>query len=264
VPQPQPPQKSKRKRAELARAAIAALAAACAAVSVGASPQPARAIVVPKTVSTSSPLPEPTGTKTDLPSNSSLFFILDGEISSRGQAGTLVRAHLRDPIVIGGVTVAPAGAPMQIRIVHTQGAQMANVDGSVDIYFEPFALASGRTLPLVTPSGHIDPQLTAGQASTRGVTDTVGDIFIPYHFLYHMLRKGMEVDLRPGTVLRARTGAELRLVAGSIAVIPPPAIAGAADAPHPAFKPASVALPPGFVEPTPKPSPSVLPTAQPT
>jgi hypothetical protein len=231
---------------------------------MSASPQTARAIVVPRTISTASPLPEPSGTKTDLPLNSSIFFILDGEISSRGQAGTLVQAHLRDPIVIGGITAAPAGAPMMIRIIHAQGAQMANVDGSVDIYFEPFRLANGNSLPLVTPAGHIDPYLTAGQASTRGVTDTVGDIFIPYHFLYHMLRKGMEVDLRPGTVLRARTAAELRIAAGSIAVIAPPAIAGAADAPRPAFKPAPVATPPGFGPPTPKPSPSVLPTAQPT
>jgi hypothetical protein len=258
------PPKSKKKRAKLARAAIAALAAVCAAVSMSASPQTARAIVVPKSISTAGPLPEPSGTKTDLPQNSSIFFILDGEISSRGQAGTLVQAHLRDPIVIGGITAAPVGALMQIRIVHTQGAQMANVDGSVDIYFEPFALSNGRQLPLVTPVGHIDPQLTAGQASTRGVTDTVGDIFIPYHFLYHMLRKGMEVDLRPGTVLRARTAAELRIAAGSIVVITPRAIAGAGDMPSAAIKIAPVATPPGFVPPTPKPSPSALPTAQPT
>jgi len=258
------PPKSKKKRAKLARAAIAALAAVCAAVSMSASPQTARAIVVPKSVSTAGPLPEPSGTKTDLPPSSSLFFVLDGEISSRGQAGTLVQAHLRDPIVIGGMTAAPVGTLMQVRIVRTQGAQMANVDGSVDIYFEPLTLTNGRQLPLVTPVGHIDPHLSAGQASTRGITDTVGDIIIPYHLLYHMLRKGMEVDLRPGTVLRARTAAELRIAAGSIVVITPPAIAGAADAPRPAFKPASVATPPGFVPPTPKPSPSVLPTAQPT
>ena len=258
------PPKSKRKPANLARAAIAALAGACAIASISASPQPARAIVVPKTISTSSPLPEPSGTKTDLPANSSIFFILDGDISSRGQAGTRVRAHLRDPIVIGGITAAPAGAPVAIRILHTQGAQLANQDGSIDIYFEPLTLSNGSTLPLVTPTGHIDPYLTPGQASTRGVTDTVGDIFIPYHFLYHMLRKGMEVDLRPGTVMRARTGAELRFAAGSLAIITPPAIAGAADAPSAAIKIAPVATPPGFAPPTPKPSPSVLPTAQPT
>lgn len=262
MPLPQPP-KSKRKPVSIVRAALAALAAASAAVSICASPQPARAIVVPKTVS-SSPLPEPSATKDDLPPDSSVFFVLDGDISSRSQQGTMVRAHLRDPIVVGGVTVAPAGSPVAIAITHTQGAQMANVDGSVDIYFEPLALANGRSLPLVTPTGHIDPHLTAGQASTQAVTDTVGDILVPYHYLYHMLRKGREVDLRPGTVIRARTAAELRYASGSVAVLTPPSVAGAGDAPHPAFKIAPVATPNGFAPPTPKPSPSVQPTAQPT
>ena len=231
---------------------------------MSAGPQEARAIVVPRTVLSASPSPEPTGSRTDLPLNSSIFFVLDGDISSRGQAGTLVFAHLRDAIVLGGMTVAAAGSPVQIRILHTSGAQMANVDGSVDIYFEPFRLANGQALPLLTPTSHIDPYLTAGQSSTRNVTDTVGDIFIPYHFLYHMLRKGMEVDLRPGTVMRARIAAELRASAGTLAIVTPQPIVGAADTPRPAFRPAIVATPPGFAPPTPKPSPSVLPTAQPT
>lgn len=162
------------------------------------------------------------------------------------------------------MTVAAAGAPVQIRILHASGAQLANVDGSVDIYFEPFTLANGQALPLVTPTSHIDPYLTPGQTSTRATTDTIGDIFIPYHFLYHMLRKGMEVDLRPGTVMRARIAAELRTVAGAVAIITPQPIARAADTPRPPFKPAYVATPPGFTTPTPKPSPSVLPSAQPT
>lgn len=263
MPQPQP-QKRKRKPAKTGRAALAALAALCTAVAMSASPQTARAIVVPKISSSASPLPEPSASKTDLPTNSSLFFVLDGEISSRGQEGTFVRAHLRDPLVVGGITAAPAGAPVQIRLVHTTGAQMANVDGSVDIYFEPLTLASGGTLPLLTPTGHIDPHLTAGQNSTRNITDTVGDIFIPYHYLYHMLRKGMEVDLKPGTLIRARTAAELRLAGGSLAIVTPPAIAGAADAPRPAIKIAPVATPPGFATPTPKPSPSAPPSAEPT
>jgi hypothetical protein len=263
VPQPQPPTSTTRP-AKIGRAALAALAAAAAAVSMSASPQTARAIVVPKTIGSAAPLPEPSATKNDLPNNSSLFFVLDGEVSSHSQEGTAVRAHLRDPIVIGGITAAPAGAPVQIRITHSSGAQMANVDGSVDIYFEPLTLSSGGALPLVTPTSHIDPHLSAGQNSTRNVTDTVGDIFIPYHFLYHMLRKGMEVDLKPGTVIRARTAAELRFTAGAVAIVTPPAIAGAADAPKPAIKIAPVATPPGFATPTPKPSPSVLPSAQPT
>src|SRR5947199_9744997 len=124
---------------------------------MSASHQTARAIVVPRTVSSASPLPEPSASNNDLPNNSSLFFVLDGDVSSHSQEGTLVRAHLRDPLVVGGVTAAPAGAPVAIRITHSSGAQMANVDGSVDIYFEPLTLANGAALPLLTPTAHIDP-----------------------------------------------------------------------------------------------------------
>ena len=263
MPQPQPQLKNRKKRAKLARAGILALAAACAAAAISASPQRARAIVVPRTVSPSA-LPEPVRDANDVPAASSLFFILDDTISSRGQSGTAARAHLRDAIVVGGITVAPAGSPVWIRIIHAKGAEMANVDGYVDIYFDSLALANGGTLPLVTPTSHIDPHLTASQANTQAVTDTVGDIFIPYHFLYHMLRKGMEVELRPGTVVRARTAAEIKAQAGKVAIIMPPAIAGAGDAPRPPFKVAPVATPPGFATPTPKPSPSAQPSAQPT
>lgn len=260
MPQQQPPPpKSRKRQANLSRAGILALAAGCAVAAISAGPQTARAIVVPAAAASANP--EPTSTdKTILPLSSSIFFVLDGEISSRGRAGALVPAHLRDPIVVNGVTAAAAGTPLQIRIVHAQGSQMGNVDGSVDVYFESLKLANGATLPLITPTAHIDPHFTAGQATTQGITDTVGDIFIPYHFLYHMLRNGKDVDLRPGTVLRARTAAELRAAGGLVAVVNPPPLAKPGDTPHPAFKIAPVETPPGFTPPTPKPSPSPKPT----
>ncbi len=181
--------------------------------------------------------------------------MLDGTINSRtSKGGTLVRAHLRDPIVLNGITVAAAGTPAAVRIVQVQPAQMGNVDGSVEIYLEPITIAGGRTLPLSTPTSHIDPHVSAGQASTRGITDTVGDILIPYHYLYHVLRKGMEVDLRPGTAIRGRTAATVDASHGAIAVTTPPPFPVAADTPHPYFSPAPIATPPGFQIPSPKPS----------
>lgn len=164
--------------------------------------------------------------------------------------------------MLAGRTVAPAGTPVEIRIVQVQGAQIGNVDGSVEIYFEPIRLADGKTLPLMTPTGHIDPHISAGKASTQGVVDTVEDIFVPYHYLYHVLRKGMEVDLPPGTVVRARTGATLNVTPGGVAIATPQPFISNFDTPHPAFQPAALATPPGFHMPTPKPTPS--PTAQPT
>jgi len=200
--------------------------------------------------------PSSTPNSTLLPLGSSLFFVLDETISSHSsKAGSYVRAHLRDPLILKGITVAAAGTPIQVQLVQAQPAHMANEDGSVEIYLEPMPLAGGKTLPLSTPTARIDPHLTAGQASTRDVTDTVGDIFIPYHLLYHMLRKGMDVTLRPGTVIRGRTAAALDVSSGSIAIATPRPFPIVGDTPHPAFSPAPLASPPGFHMPTPKPTP---------
>lgn len=258
---------AKKKRANAARAGSLILAAACAAAAVGFVPERARAIVVP-TPEPARGEPVPTATTTPnltvLPLSASLFFVLDDTISSRTKAGTVARAHLRDPIVLNHVTVAHAGTPVNIVVTQASAAQAGNVDGFVEVYFEALPLVSGRMLPLITPLAHIDPHVTAGQASTRGITDTVGDIFIPGHFLYHMLRKGSDVTLRPGTVLRARTAAAVHLLTGgAIALSTPSPFSSSLDTPHPAFEPAPLSTPPGFHAPTPKPSPSVRPTTTP-
>jgi hypothetical protein len=208
----------------------------------------------------------PTGSPnaTVLPLSSSLFFVLDDTISSRAKAGSVVRAHLREPIVLRGVTIARAGTPVNIVLTQTSGAQAGNVDGFVEMYFDALTLASGKTLPLTTPSAHITPHMSAGQASTRDITDTVGDIFIPGHYIYHILRKGADVTLRPGTIIRARTAATVRLEhRGAVAISTPAPFSSSNDAPAAGFMPAPFATPPGFHAPTPKPSPSVQPTKTP-
>ncbi len=264
--QPQPNSNKRKKPANLARAGVLTLAAACAAAAF-ASGSPARAIVLP----TPPPPPrvEPTSTPTGtpnstvLPYNSSLFFVLDDTISSHSKPGTIARAHLRDAIVLAGITVAPAGAPVQVEVTQSLAAQVGNMDGTVEIYFKDLTLAGGKTLPLTTPSARINPRMTAGQASTRDVTDTVGDIFIPGHFLYHILRKGSDVTLRPGTVIRARTAASLSFARGAVAVNTPAPFVTVSDTPHPSFQVAPLATPPGFQSRTPKPSPSPQPTSTP-
>ncbi len=212
------------------------------------------------------PLATPTGTpnSTVLPLNSSLFFVLDGTISSHESPGTVVRAHLRDPIILAGMSIARAGTPVNLVVTQSSAAQVGNVDGSVEMYFESLPLTSGLMLPLTTPSAHINPSMTTGQASTRDITDTVGDIFVPGHFLYHILRKGSDVTLRPGTVIRARTAATVHVAKrGVVAVTTPPPFASTQDTPHPDFDTFPLATPPGFHAPTPKPSPSVHPTGTP-
>ncbi len=207
----------------------------------------------------------PTGTpnSTILPLGSSLFFVLDDTVGSRSKAGTQVRAHLRDPIVLAGMTVAAAGTPVTIVVTQTSAAQIGNVDGFLDMYFDALPLATGKRLALTTPSAHIDPRVSAGAQSTRSVTDTVGDIFIPGHYIYHILRKGADVTLRPGTIIRARTAATIHVSGGAVAVSTPPPFASSLDTPHPGFVPEPLTTPRGFHSPTPKPSPTVQPTKTP-
>lgn len=248
--QQQPPPNNARKKPANPLTAAAAVAFLCAAATLGAAaPEAPRAPAV-------------------LPVNSPIVFVLDQTIGSKSTAGDSARAHLRDAIVVGGLTVAPAGTPVTIKVLQAQRAQLANVDGSVDIYFEPLKLPSGVTVPLSTPTSHIDPHLTAGRSSTRTITDTVGDIFIPGHYLYHILRKGMDVTLHPGTQIRARTAATVEVSGGTVAVVTPPPFPAPVDSPHSAFVPAPFATAPGFKTPTPKPSPSptagAAPTLQPT
>jgi hypothetical protein len=199
-----------------------------------------------------------------LPLGSSLFLVLDGTISSRSTAGTVVRAHLRDPVVVGGVTIAAAGAPVDVEITQAYSARTANQDGFVDIYIEPLRLSGGASLPLVTPTSHIDPHVSAGQSSTRAVTDTVSDILIPGAFLYHLFRKGRDVTLRPGTIIRARTAESVEMTGGQLTLATPPPFDTSTVLPHPAFTVAPMYTPPGFQMPTPKPKPSVTPTATPS
>ncbi len=193
-----------------------------------------------------------------MPLNSSLFFVLDQTINSHStKPGTVVRAHLRDPLIVGGVTVAPAGTPVDIEVVQTSPAQMANVNGSVTINFEPLTLPGGQVLPLYTPTSHIDPHMTAGQVSTKSIADTAADIVVPYYYIYSVVRKGADVDLRPGTVIRARTAATLKTSPGGAVVIAtPPPFTFTLVRPHALFSPEPFATARGFHPPTPKPSPS--------
>ncbi|MGZ3496098.1 MAG: hypothetical protein ACXVAK_00910 [Vulcanimicrobiaceae bacterium] len=225
---------------------------------VTASPTPSATVAPAAT-----PLP---GNSTVLPLESSLFFVLDETISSHAsKGGSFVRAHLRDPLVVNGITVAPKGAPVQIEIVHATGAQMGNVDGEVEIYFEPLDLPDGKKLTLNTPTAHINPHMSSGQYNTQAVEDTVGDIFVPYHYMYHMLRKGHEVDLRPGTVIRARTAESIAINHGTIVLATPRPFNYSIDAPHSDFSPTPFATPRENPTPPPKstPTPSPKPTATP-
>ncbi|MEO6913663.1 MAG: hypothetical protein ABI182_06545 [Candidatus Baltobacteraceae bacterium] len=200
-----------------------------------------------------------------LPAGTSLFFVLDDRIdSAHSRAASIARIHLKDALVLGGVTIAPAGSPGEIRIVDTAAAQIGNVDGSVDIYFEPLKLRDGQFVPLSTPSSHLTIQMTAGAAETAGIEDTIKNIIIPYHFLYSAFRKGSNLVLGPGTLIRAHTAARIDASKpGIVSISSPPPFTTDIEKPYSAFSPSPFATVPPTLPPNPpkpKPSPSAVPT----
>lgn len=261
-----PPPTTKNRSARASSRAFPTILVVAVIVLPALCPTPALSIV------TTTPAPTASATPFLLPPNaavlplqSSLFFVLDEPINSRTSAsGSYVRAHLRDALVVHGVTVAPKGAPVEIEVVRAERAQMGNVNGSVHIYFQSFTLADGKKLALSTPTALIDPHMSTGQYNTRALGDTVGDIFIPYHVMYHYLRKGQEVDLRPGTVIRARTAETVAVAHGAVVLQAPAPFTYTLDAPHSAFDPVPLATPRENPIPPPKASPSPSPVPSPS
>jgi hypothetical protein len=203
-----------------------------------------------------------------LPLASTLLFVLDDPISSKAsKPGQLVRAHLKADIVIGGHAIASAGAPAQIRIVDVSPADIADVYGFVDIFFEPLTLSDGRTLPLRAPISRLTPEVSSGHESTVGAEDTVGDIFVPYYPLYQILRKGKNFVLGPGSVIPADTEATLTAQPnGAIAIVTPHPLAQSTEAPTSTFPTMPLATPfgPGAMprrSTPPHPSPSPVPAS---
>ena len=123
--------------------------------------------------------------------------------SSASHAGQILSAHLKDTLVVGGRVVAPAGAPVKIRVVAASPADIGDVYGFVDVFFEPMPLPDGRMLPLRAPVARLEPHVSAGHESTVEWEDTIEDQVIPYHFLYHIFRKGKNFVLKAGSELPA-------------------------------------------------------------
>jgi hypothetical protein len=217
------------------------------------------------------PMPKPTPSPTVapagnvLPFDSTVFFVLDDPISSKtSKAGQTIRVHLRDAIVVGGRSVAPAGTPGQIRIVDVSPSDIADTYGFVDIFFEPLVLPDGRALPLRAPVARLAPHNSSGHESTVGAEDTVGDIFVPYYSLYQIFRHGKNFVLRAGAELPARTDAAIAVGPnGSTAIVTPRPLAQSSEVPNATFPVEPVATPIGGVptlKPKAPPSPATPPT----
>lgn len=208
----------------------------------------------PTPKASASPTAPPSGNV--LPFDSTLFFVLDEPISSnKSKTNELVRVHLRDPIVVNGKTIAPAGTAGQIRILDVSPADIADTYGYVDIYFEPMTLPDGRALPLRAEEARLAPRVSSGHASTVEAEDTVGDIFVPYYSLYQIFRHGKNFVMREGAELPARTDATITTLAnGTVTIVTPRPLTHASDMPNSSFPVQAESTPVGGL-PTVKPKP---------
>jgi hypothetical protein len=180
-----------------------------------------------------------------LPFDSNLLFVLDDPISSKAsKAGEIVRAHLKNPIVLLGRTIAPAGAPATIKIIDVSPSDILDTYGFVDVFFEPLHLPDGRIVPLRAPIARLSPRVTSGHESTVAAEDTVGDIVVPYYALYQIFRKGKNFVLSPGSVLVAQTQATItELPNGTAAIVTPAPLAESTYIPKATFPVEPVATP---------------------
>ena len=247
-------------------ASVAAAALACAVT-------PAARALPPPSAPEGLPRPVPTVTATAasprsvLPYGSPIFFVIDDKVNSGTTApGTVVHMHLRDPLVLQGTTIALAGTPATFTVVNVSKAESGDVNGAIQIHLDPLTLAGGLTLPLRAYHEYLTMEMTGGQIATRSTTDTIEDVFIPYAPLYQLLRKGHQMVLPVGSVLRAETDATLDATHPKALVIstPPPFVSNF-DPPHadltaaPFYTPTPMRphpLPHGRPTLPPKPSPS--------
>lgn len=202
-----------------------------------------------------------------LPFDSGLLFVTDEAISSKSShAGQIVKIHLKNDLSVGGRVLAPAGTTASLRIVSVSHADIGDVYGFVDIFFEPLALPDGRTLPLRAPFARLAPRDSAGHESTVGLEDTIEDQVIPFHWLYHILRTGKNFVLQSGSEIPARTEATLTAMPnGTVAIQTPRPPTEALTIPNSSFPVEPIATPiggpaAGERQVHSRPSPTPLPT----
>jgi hypothetical protein len=245
------------------RPAAIALGLLVAGLAAGA--PAARAIAVPRAPE-GKPAPSPTPPSgTVLPYGTTVYFVFDDEVSSGKTApGTTIRLHLRDPLKVNGATLAPAGTPGSLTVVTTRRSQSGDVDGAVQIHLNPLALPDGTPFPVRAFHEYLTIEMTAGQVATRDTTDTIGDIFIPYHVIYHALRKGHEMVLPVGSVLRAQTAATIDATdPAKLVISTPPPFVSTFDVPHSDLTPPPIFTPAPLLKGSPKPKPSAPPPSAP-
>jgi len=231
---------------------------------------PARALP-PPAVPTPAASPTPTLPPAEgyLPAGSPIDFVLDDKVdSAKTPVGTIVHMHLANALVVGGIELAPAKSPATMRVVDARHAMAPDIDGSVQVLLDPVALAGHGSLPVTASHEYLTIDRSAGRQETGGIEDSAIEIFLPAYAMAKLFRKGSEMTLPRGTILRAHTAASIDASHPPNVVIATPApFAVSTDVPHSEFTmiPLYTAPPTPMPRPksTPKPSPSPSPPPTP-
>lgn len=218
----------------------------------------------PRGLPTVSPTPLPPTARV-LPYGSSLQFVLDDLLdSANAPAGSVIHVHLREPLVLNGRTVAPAGTATTMTIIAATPAQSGDVDGAVQIHVNPLPFPDGALLPVRAPHQFLAIDRSTGELSTRDVNDSIGDVFVPGYFVYQIFRKGRNFKLRPGSVFSVYTDASVNASNPNVVTIstPPPFVLNH-DMPHSDLTPVPLYTVPPTLPPQRRGKPAATPTPAP-
>ncbi len=127
-------------------------------------------------------------------------------------------------------------------------------------------------LPVSPAHEYISIDRTAGQESTGGLADTAVEVFVPIYGIAKQFRKGRELVLPVGSVLRARTNASIDATSVQhIVIATPEPFQLETDVPHSPYTPIplftaapSMLNPPRRSRSTPMPTATPTPTPLPT
>jgi hypothetical protein len=113
-----------------------------------------------------------------LPAGTAVVFVSDGHLDAGARPGSTVAVHLRDPLVLDSVIVAPAGSKALLLVVEP-GARRA-------LSLERFSVNAGlMPVRLADPDIRTVETGTAFEAHTLAVVEHLGDRFsvrVPFPF----------------------------------------------------------------------------------
>jgi hypothetical protein len=117
-----------------------------------------------------------------LPTGSAVVFVSDGHLDLTSPAGSTASAHLRDPLVLDGVTIAAAGTKARL----LSGSSLSDGKREVRIALDQFTTVGGiLPIKLVVPLPAAIDVGTILEARTMASVEHVGDrysIKIPFPF----------------------------------------------------------------------------------